>query len=115
MSAISLKSLVVTAALGVAAMFSVSASANAASPVTAPAATTAAHASVMNVDYRRHHNHRPVVRGCSVEGAKMKAHRMGIRNARVIYRGRTVTVRGFRHGRPVGAVFADRRGCPIIR
>ncbi|ENR68082.1 hypothetical protein C032_01366 [Brucella abortus 63/294] len=45
----------------------------------------------------------------------MKAHRMGIRNARVTYRGRTVTVRGFRHGRPTSVTFADTRGCPIIR
>lgn len=114
MSVISLKSFVVTAAIGVAAMFSASASANAASAVMAPAITTAAHSSVMNVDYRRHH-HRPIVRGCSVEGAKMKAHRMGIRNARVTYRGRTVTVRGFRHGRPTSVTFADTRGCPISR
>jgi len=40
---------------------------------------------------------------------------MGIRNARVAYRGKSVQVRGFRHGRPAGVVFANVRGCPIIR
>lgn len=114
MSALSFKSLVVTAALGVAAVFSAGASANAASPMTVPAVSTGAHASVVNVDYRGRHQMR---RGpaCSVEGAKMKANRMGIRNARVIYRGKSVQVRGFRHGRPAGVVFANVRGCPIIR
>jgi len=119
MSAISLKSLVVTAALGFAAVFAAGASANAASPLSAPALSTAAHTSVVNVDYRGHQRHhaRPRHRGpaCSVEGAKMKAHRMGIRNARVVYRGKSVQVRGFRHGRPTGVVFANVRGCPIIR
>jgi len=45
----------------------------------------------------------------------MKAHRMGIRSARVAYRGKSVQVRGIRHGRPTGVVFANARGCPIIR
>jgi hypothetical protein len=112
MSAISLKSFAVTAALGLAAVFTVGASANAASPMTAPAVSTAAHGAVVNVDYRG-----PVYRGpaCSVEAAKMKANRMGIRNARVVYRGKSVQVRGYRHGRPSGVVFANARGCPIIR
>ncbi|MBA8818787.1 antifreeze protein [Ochrobactrum sp. P6BS-III] len=118
MSAISLKSFAVTAALGLAAVFTVGASANAASPMTAPAVSTAAHGAVVNVDYRgRPHHGRPVYRGpaCSVEAAKMKANRMGIRNARVVYRGKSVQVRGYRHGRPSGVVFANARGCPIIR
>jgi len=118
MSAISLKSFAVTAALGLAAVFTVGASANAASPMTVPAVSTAAHGAVVNVDYRsRPHHGRPVYRGpaCSVEAAKMKANRMGIRNARVVYRGKSVQVRGYRHGRPGGVVFANARGCPIIR
>ncbi|MBC2885982.1 antifreeze protein [Ochrobactrum sp. CM-21-5] len=117
MSAISFKSIVVTAALGLAAVVTAGASANAASPVTVPAISTSAHGTIVNVDYRGHRHSRPVYRGraCSVEGAKMKAHRMGIRNARVAYRGKSVQVRGFRHGRPTGVVFANRRGCPIIR
>jgi len=118
MSAMSLKSFVVTAAIGFAAVFTAGASANAASPASVPAVSTAAHSPVINIDYRgnRHHG-RPAYRGpaCSVEGAKMKAHRMGIRNARVVYRGKSVQVRGFRHGRPTGVVFANVRGCPIIR
>ncbi|WP_139976800.1 antifreeze protein [Ochrobactrum sp. CGA5] len=117
MSAISLKSLVVTAALGAAAIFTTAASASAASPIVAPVVTTSAGTAVVNIDYRGYRHGRPVYRGpaCSVEGARMKAHRMGIRNARVIYRGKSVRVRGFRHGRPVGVVFANVRGCPIIR
>lgn len=117
MSAISLKSLVVTAALGVAAIFTTAATASAASPVAVPAVSTSAGSAIVNVDYRGHRHGRPVYRGpaCSVEGAKMKANRMGIRNARVVYRGKSVQVRGFRHGRPAGVVFANVRGCPIIR
>ena len=118
MSAISLKSFAVTAALGLAAVFTVGASANAASPMTAPAVSAEAHGAVVNVDYRgRPHHGRPVYRGpaCSVEAAKMKANRMGIRNARVVYRGKSVQVRGYRHGRPSGVVFTNARGCPIIR
>jgi len=118
MSAISLKSFVVTAAIGFAAVFTAGASANAASPSSVPAVSTAAHSPVVNVDYHRNRHHaRPARRGpaCSVEGAKMKANRMGIRNARVVYRGKSVQVRGFRHGRPAGVVFANVRGCPIIR
>ncbi len=118
MSSISLKSFVVTAAIGFAAVFTAGASANAASPTSAPAMSTAAHSPVVNIDYRGNRHHaRPSRRGpaCSVEGAKMKAHRMGIRNARVVYRGKSVQVRGFRHGRPTGVVFANVRGCPIIR
>lgn len=114
----SLKSFVVTAAIGFAAVLTAGASANAASPASVPAFSTAAHSPVVNIDYRgsRHHAS-PPRRGpaCSVEGAKMKAHRMGIRNARVVYRGKSVQVRGFRNGRPTGVVFANVRGCPIIR
>lgn len=118
MSAISLKLLVVTAAVGFAAVFTAGAPANAASPVSAPMLSAAAHASVVNIDYRgQRHQAGPRHRGpaCSVDGAKMKAHRMGIRNARVTYRGKSVQVRGFRHGRPMSVVFANARGCPIIR
>jgi hypothetical protein len=117
MSAISLKSFVVTAALGVAAIFTTAASASAASPIVAPAISTPASSAIVNVDYRDYRHGRPVYRSpaCSVEGAKMKANRMGIRNARVVYRVKSVQVRGFRHGRPAGVVFANVRGCPIIR
>lgn len=119
MSAISLKSFVVTAALGVAAIFTTAASASAASPVAAPVVSTSAYSPMLNVDYRgpSHGRPGPVYRGraCSIEGAKMKANRMGIRNARVVYRGKSVQVRGFRNGRPAGVVFANVRGCPIIR
>lgn len=50
MSAISFKSFVVTAAIGLAAAFSAGASANAASPSSVPAMSTAAHPSVINID-----------------------------------------------------------------
>lgn len=118
MSALSLKSFIVTAAIGLAVVFTAGASANAASPASAPSVSTAKYSSGINIDYRGHrHQAGPHHRGpaCSVESAKMKAHRMGIRNARVIHRGKSVQVRGFRHGRPTGVVFANVRGCPIIR
>ena len=117
MSAISLKSFAVTAALGVAAIFSTVASSSAASPVTTPAVNMSQSSSVVNVDYRGRHHVRPVRRGpaCSTAAARSRAGRMGIRNARIVYRGRTVQVRGFRHGRPAGVVFANARGCPIVR
>lgn len=117
MSAISLKSFVVTAALGVATIFTAGASASAASPVATSAISASAHSAVVNVNHRGYRHDRPVYRGraCSVERAKMKANRMGIRKARVIYRGKSVQVRGFRRGRPAGVVFANARGCPIIR
>ncbi|MBN9044810.1 MAG: antifreeze protein [Rhizobiales bacterium] len=107
---ISIKSLAVTAALGLAAVFSAGAAANAASPA-APAVSTPAHSTVVkHVQYRRDH------RGmCSVNWARNKAARMGIRNARVVYRGRAVQVRGWRHGRPAHVTFANVRGCPTIR
>lgn len=112
MSALSLKSFIVTAAIGLAVVFTAGASANAASPASAPSVSTAKYSSGINIDYRGHRHRAPA---CSVESAKMKAHRMGIRNARVIHRGKSVQVRGFRHGRPTGVVFANVRGCPIIR
>ena len=117
MSAISLKSFAVTAALGVAAIFATAASSNAASPVVTPAVSTAASSAIVNVAYRGHRHGRTVYRGraCSIQGAKIKAGRMGIRKARVVYRGKLVNVRGFRHGRPARVVFANARGCPIIR
>ncbi|MFD1199421.1 antifreeze protein [Brucella gallinifaecis] len=118
MSAISFKSFVVTAAIGLAAVFTAGASANAAPSAAAPAFNASAHSSLIQIDHRsnRHHG-RPAYRGpaCSVENAKMKAQRMGIRNARVAYRGKSVQVRGSRHGRPASAVFANTRGCPTIR
>lgn len=118
MSAMSFKSLVFSAAIGLAAVFSAGASANAASPSSAPAFAASEQSPVIKIDHRgnRHHG-RPAYRGpaCSAENAKMKAHRMGIRNARVAYHGKSVQVRGFRHGRPTGVVFANVRGCPVIR
>jgi len=74
MSAISLKSFVVTAALGVAAIFTTAATASAASPVAVPAVSTSAGSTIVNVDYRGHRHGRPVYRGpaCSVEGAAMR-------------------------------------------
>ncbi len=120
MSALSFKSFALTAALGVAAVFTAGASANAASPVSAPALSTQAHGAVVDVDYRgRHHQRfdRRPNRGpaCSAQNARVRAQRMGIRNVRVVHRGRFVQVRGFRHGRPVSISFANARGCPIIR
>ena len=117
MSAISLKSFAVTAALGIAAIFSTAASSNAASLVVTPAVNMSQSSSVVNVGFRGRHHVRPVRRGpaCSTVDARRKASRMGIRNARVIRRGRTVQVRGFRHGRLARAAFANVRGCPIIR
>ncbi|MBV2143971.1 antifreeze protein [Falsochrobactrum sp. TDYN1] len=119
MSVISFKSFAVTAALGFAAVFSAGAApANAASPMAVPAIASASHSLATNVDYRgRRHQARPKHRrsACSVQSARSKASRMGIRNARVIHRSKSVQVRGFRHGRQTSVTFSDRRGCPIIR
>jgi hypothetical protein len=62
---------------------------------------------------RRHHHGRP---GCSPWRAEAKAERMGLRRVRVVdVSRRTVTVVGRdRHGRD-RVVFANVRGCPIIR
>jgi hypothetical protein len=44
-----------------------------------------------------------------------KARYMGIRHARIVdVDRRTVQVRGFKYGRPSGAVFANDRHCPLI-
>lgn len=120
MSALNFKSFAVTAALGFVAVFTAASSANAASPVAAPALSAQAHGAVVDVDYRgRHHQRfdRNPRRGpaCSAQTARVKAQRMGLRNARVAYRGKSVQVRGFRHGRPATIAFANVRGCPIIR
>ena len=40
---------------------------------------------------------------------------MGINKARVVdVDRRTVKVRGYKFGRPSGAIFANDRGCPVI-
>jgi hypothetical protein len=62
---------------------------------------------------RRYHQNRP---GCSPRHAEAKAERMGLRRVRVVdVSRRTVTVVGRdRHGRD-RVVFANLRGCPVIR
>ncbi len=63
-------------------------------------------------DWRRHHG-RP---GCSPSRALNKAERMGLRRVRIVDASRRaiVVVGRDRHGRD-RVVFANERGCPIIR
>lgn len=64
----------------------------------------------------RHHHHRPPREGCAPWLAQDKAARMGLRRARVVdVNRRVVVVAGFdRHGRD-RLVFANLRGCPLLR
>ena len=57
----------------------------------------------------------PVIRGCSVERASMKASRMGIRHQRITRDAWSIKVRGTRYGHPARVVFAREPGCPVIR
>lgn len=118
MSITPLKSLIITFALGCAVALGSGATANAAVPVLTAGKTIGNQSVLTQVDYRGHREHmRKKHRGpaCSVKNARSKASRMGIRNARVIQRGKTVQVRGFHRGRSVSVTFANRRGCPTIR
>ncbi|WP_105430113.1 MULTISPECIES: hypothetical protein [Neorhizobium] len=55
-------------------------------------------------------------RGCSPWLAEEKASRMGLRRARVVDAGRRVViVAGFGRRGPDRIVFANERGCPVIR
>jgi hypothetical protein len=58
---------------------------------------------------------RPIIRGCTVERASMKARHMGIRNQRIIRDEWSIKVRGTRHGHPARVIFAREPGCPVIR
>ena len=121
MSALSFKSIMITAALGLATVLAAAASANATSPASLPAVSQTDNALLVDVQYRpgdrRHHGHWHGHRGraCSVQAARMKASRMGIRNARIAHRGRIVEARGMRHGRPARIAFANVPGCPVLR
>ncbi|AYD01599.1 hypothetical protein [Neorhizobium sp. NCHU2750] len=80
-------------------------------------------ASIVQVQYRDHHGDRDWRRdrhhgrpGCSPGWATEKASRMGLRRARVVdvsHRVVVVAGRGW-HG-PDRIVFANERGCPVIR
>ncbi len=64
-------------------------------------------------DRRRHHDRRG---SCSPRQAESKARHMGLRRARVVdVDRRTVTVVGRDHGRRDRIIFANDRGCPVIR
>lgn len=64
-------------------------------------------------EYRRDRDWR---RSCSPERAVNKAERMGLRRARLIdINRRTVKVAGRQYGDRVVVVFANERGCPILR
>ncbi|PTE07039.1 hypothetical protein [Mesorhizobium helmanticense] len=67
--------------------------------------------------YRREHRRdRDWRRSCSPERAVNKAERMGLRRARLIdINRRTVKVAGRQYGDRVVVVFANERGCPILR
>ncbi|MAY63206.1 MAG: hypothetical protein CML29_13435 [Rhizobiales bacterium] len=76
-------------------------------------------------DFRSGHHNRHDNRGgwnkhnrggiCAPGQALNKARSMGIHKARVVdVDRRTVKVRGYKFGRPSGAIFANDRGCPVI-
>ncbi|KXF76771.1 hypothetical protein ATN84_12165 [Paramesorhizobium deserti] len=117
MSRISLKRIVLPAVIGLAAVFSAGASANAAPLAPAVSVTSGVQGHVVQVDHRYgHRHHRPVVRrACTPNQAARKAARMGIRNPRVVVRRDVVRVNGWRHGRPRSVLFARARGCPVLR
>jgi len=116
MSRISLKRLVLPAVIGLAAVFSAGATANAAPLAPAVSVASGVQGHVVQVDHRWGHHRRPVYRrACTPNQAARKAARMGIRNPRVIVRRNVVRVNGWRHGRPRSVVFARAPGCPIIR
>jgi hypothetical protein len=63
--------------------------------------------------YRRDRDWR---RSCSPDRALDKAERMGLRRARIVDVSRhTVKVAGRQYGDRVVVVFANERGCPVIR
>lgn len=67
-------------------------------------------------DDRRDEYRRDNWRRCSPERALDKADRMGLRRARIVDMDRyTVKVVGRQYGDRVVVVFANERGCPIIR
>ncbi|MBK3745688.1 antifreeze protein [Paraburkholderia aspalathi] len=119
MFAISMKSIVVSAAIGLASVMSVGASANAASVASTPAIHTGSHQTMTTVDYRNNRNnrHHKNYRGpaCSAKQATMKASRMGIHKARVTVNRNRIVVRGVKHGRPASVAFAAQKGCPVLR
>ena len=66
-------------------------------------------------DYRRGWNKHNGSGVCAPGQALKKARFMGINKARVVdVDRRTVKVRGYKFGRPSGAIFANDRGCPVI-
>jgi hypothetical protein len=95
----------------------------------APTASAAGSDMSIQVQYRHDDRHwgpgrpwrpdRPVRRpppGCSPWMAEAKADRMGLRRTRVVdVSPRTVTVVGFGRRGPDRVVFANVRGCPVIR
>ncbi|MGK6312357.1 hypothetical protein [Neorhizobium sp. DT-125] len=90
---------------------------------TAPTAAAASPEFGIHVQYRDHDrdrdrhwrpDRRP--RGCAPWLAERKADRMGLRRTRVVdVSRRTVTVVGFGRRGPDRVVFANVRGCPLIR
>jgi hypothetical protein len=89
---------------------------------TAPTAAAASPDLAIHVQYRDrdrdrdwHPDRRPGP-ACSPGRAEDKASRMGLRRARVVdVSRRTVTVAGFGRRGPDRIVFANARGCPVIR
>ena len=92
----------------------------------APTASAAGpEMSIQQIQYRHHDRHwgpdrhrRPDRHrgGCAPWMAEAKADRMGLRRTRVVdVSRRTVTVVGFGRRGPDRVVFANVRGCPLIR
>lgn len=116
MSHFSLKSLAITAAIGLGVVFSAGAAANAASVVPAVSIMSDSGTKLVQVDHRwGHHGYRPMRRACSAAQAARKAERMGFRRVSVMERRDTVRVTGWRKGFRSSVLFARAPGCPVIR
>lgn len=107
---------------GIAALVALTGLSAAAPTVAAASPEFVIHAQYRDHDRDRDHRGRPDRRpdrrpsGCAPWLAEQKADRMGLRRTRVVdVSRRTVTVAGFGRRGPDRVVFANVRGCPLIR
>ncbi len=61
------------------------------------------------------HHVRPVMRGCTVERASIKARNMGIRHQSIFKSPYTIKVVGVKRGHRAQVTFAREIGCPVVR
>ena len=125
---LSLKTAAASAILGVSALFSVAAPANADSLVLRFGTHGADAGIVINGhsrhrphpmlvdDFGRHERPRHVRNRCTEDKALWKAENYGLRRVRVTFANHDVIgVKGRKHGENVRIVFARAPGCPVIR